>query len=377
MKVGIVGVGASTNVGDGLIAACIRSTVKQVRPDAVISFFDFDIGRYDIDSTRGKPTPARPPKPSNRSYWTRAAKNLCRIFLSTRRRRELRAFCREQDIILAGGGHLLIDNYLYFPSCLALLAVLGGRKKLNYWCVGASGDVSVPARFMLRFALRECRVFVRDSQSRARLLALRLCSKEQIEVLTDPAIFSRDLAECRKIDRDEGGREHLLISLMAPEEMMRHSDLRLDPSTISHYWKSILNQLSQRFRVTLGCNGNPKDVWFVSEELRDGVAHELFVPSSYHELIEILAKTDVAICQRLHSCLPCISMGVPFIAFQWDTKVESILIDLGYEARMVSYGVPAQQLADEVMSLSCSRLQETNRTRERKVAYMHALERIL
>lgn len=137
MNIGIIGVGKSKNIGDQLIVACIYETIKMINKEHNISFFDFDYGDYTLHPIESKDEliPQKISKEKRRLYWPRALKNGVRLLFKSNVK--LKSFLNDKDLIIIGGGHLLIDNYLYFPLKIKKTIEASKEKKFYYGVLAA------------------------------------------------------------------------------------------------------------------------------------------------------------------------------------------------------------------------------------------------
>ncbi|BDX20536.1 hypothetical protein MFKK_33460 [Halopseudomonas aestusnigri] len=342
MKILIVGVGKSKNVGDQLIAACIGETFKNKYRTVELQYYDFNFGTYEVKIGFGaaeRTTDAQVymlAAEKKMSYWPRALKNLL-VFLYRYRSNycAVKQVVKDADLVVVGGGHLFIDNFLNFPLQLFLLSKAGNNKRKVYWCVGSSQRKSFLAKWILRNAIGNDSVFTRDESSRDYLITQGVATAAQVKSLCDPAIFTCDLyQENMKLKRasQRSGVKVLGLAVMDPIEAWRHSHLTITRKRAGKFWASIANAVSPEFELHIMSNGNESDQAFIEQYLIPSVHRPVNViqpPTGCNGLISQISECDVLIGQRLHAVLPAISLGVPTMAVKWDHKVESIVSALG------------------------------------------------
>ncbi|WP_158157149.1 polysaccharide pyruvyl transferase family protein [Vibrio alginolyticus] len=330
LKVGIISVGHSANVGDGLIASMIKSTLDGLDDNFFIdvSFFDIDFGEYDIsesiifDDTKKSISDFK-----NRFYLPRAIKNTIKNLTDKKYKNKALKFIQNQDVIIVGGGHLLIDNYAHFLSKIYVINKLCKKNNINlfYWCVGVSERFSPISKVLLSKAINNRKVYTRDSNSLIHL-KYQLGDNIKAKCIADPAIF------CGDFYATEIKKNSIAIGIMDPSEMRRHSKYEISREDFSRKYIKLLNNIPKEYEVKVFCNGNINDFLFIEKFILPSVRRDnvnfMTRPESYNDLIEILSDCEYVFAQRLHAVLPSISLGKKVVALKWDSKLESIISDL-------------------------------------------------
>lgn len=334
LKIGIVGVGRSANVGDGLIANMIKLTLGEVSSNLCIdvSFFDIDSGEYDISQPiESSDEHKNISEFKNRLYLPRAIKNIYKNLTDSNYKSNAFEFIKEQDLIIVGGGHLLIDNYAHFLSKLYIINKICKKNstELFYWCVGVSRSFSPISKFILYRATRNRKIYTRDSNS---LLNLRSQLDKEINAkcIADPAIF------CGDYFSQENESTSIAIGIMDPSEMKRHSHYEISRMDYAEKYIKLINSIPKEIDVKVFCNGNINDYLFIKEFIKPYVikSNTTFLkrPKNHMDLIRTVSDCKYVFAQRLHAVLPSISLGKRVIALKWDLKLESIVCDLGLES---------------------------------------------
>lgn len=360
----LAGVPKSPNLGDGLIAYTINRMIR-MRGSYRIIHFDLLDGRCPEEET---PSEAAPVVRLNaaglkkratpdwmrmlKAYWLHRAKDS--VMLG-----QVREAVAEADAVFIGGGHLLIDTYLTFPLSVRRVAreAKRQRKPLHIVFVGARGPWSLPAK---RWFLEACRyaetIAVRDADSREFLLAMDASLADKTVALADPALYTLEAfprlpagSGTDRVPASRFARNRPVVGLgiMDPHEMKRHSAFRWERDECADWWRDAAIELTSRgLQVNVFTNGSATDNAFVEMYVKprcaglEGVQF-LGYPTTVAGLVERIAACDAVIAQRLHACIPALSMMKPTYGLIWDQKLSSIFRELGLESHLVDFRRPA------------------------------------
>lgn len=137
------------------------------------------------------------------------------------------------------------------------------------------------------------------------------------------------------------------LGIMDPNEMRRSTELRWDREQCAEWWRTTAALLSGKgYEVRVFTNGADTDNAFVEQMVKprcSGLQNVSFnaYPATVNELIAQIAGCDAVIAQRLHACLPAISMRKPTYGIIWDKKLSSIFRDLDLAHHLVNFNHPA------------------------------------
>jgi polysaccharide pyruvyl transferase WcaK-like protein len=291
-----------------------------------------------------------------KSYWLHMRKN---ISITP----QLRKAIVEADTVFIGGGHLLIDTYWTFPLSVRRIAVEAMRlnKPFHLVFVGARGPWSLLGK---RWMLEVCRnaetIAVRDEDSRRFLVGMDRMLEQKTVALSDPALFTMETFDFRLRERSK--RRIIGLGVMDPYEMNRHCNLRWERNECALWWRELAFGLTESgCDVRIFTNGANTDNAFVEKCLKPQIGNHsniIFVsyPKTVKQLVGSIVDCDVVIAQRLHACIPAISMGKPTFGLIWDRKLENIFKDLYLESFLIDF----RQSVDKVIAkiLRCSALPE-------------------
>ncbi|KYG59429.1 polysaccharide pyruvyl transferase family protein [Planococcus maritimus] len=240
----------------------------------------------------------------------------------------------ETDVVVIGGGHLLIDNYLNFPTAIDNIvkeAKIQGIPVI-FAFVGAKGPWSKTAKELLTSALEYATyIVVRDRDSKEFLLSINKNLNEKLVAISDPALFVKEIIG---VSSEEKVKTNIGLGIMDPNEIRRHSNLRWSRRKSALWWSELAkNLVSKGYQVSIFTNGAATDngfvEYFIKKELKDVQEVDYCeYPTTHVMLLNSIKKQDIIIAQRLHACLPAISLGKITFGLAWDRKLENILKEL-------------------------------------------------
>ncbi|MFC4775857.1 polysaccharide pyruvyl transferase family protein [Paenibacillus sp. GCM10023252] len=393
-KVLLAGVPQSPNLGDGLIAHTINQLISMQGKHEVVHF-DLLHGLWEDEqmhqplaavsggSAAGafaaaavKPAAqARLNEAGTRKKMTPDALRRLKAYWLHRRKdpvmnEQLRRAVSEADAVYIGGGHLLIDTYWTFPLAVRRVAMEAKRqgKPLHLLLVGARGPWSRQAQWWL---LEVCRIAatiaVRDEDSKKFLLQLDPKLASKTVALADPALYTPEafnlaiepegpaeieLSPAERVMASGTGavRQRVIgLGIMDPNEMNRHCEHRWEREDCAQWWSDAAQAIvSSGSTVRIFTNGAGTDNAFVEQYVKPlckgNPAIELMpYPATVHQLVNSIAGCDAVIAQRLHACMPALSMNKPTYGVIWDKKLESIFTDIGLGSHLIDFRVPAEQ----------------------------------
>ncbi|EPN4479345.1 polysaccharide pyruvyl transferase family protein [Vibrio cholerae] len=340
MKIVIVSVGLSPNIGDQLIAKTLGSVIEKNDKNDV-TYIDLHHGLYDIEFSQreislSNYTPNK--EKLNKKYTPRLIKSLLTCNPLSQ---ETKVKIKESDLVIIGGGHLLIDNYFDFMIRIINHVTFAKKhnKKIIFWSVGVGTKHTIYWKLAAKYFLKGIPIYTRDSKSEDRVKRLGLNAKG---TNLDPAFFTSNI-----FDGNIGTKSNSIsIFIMDPYEMNRHSDYRVSRELATKWWCSIIAKAIGTFdNVTICNNGSMSDYFFIKKfivpELEKLSLIEKCVISprvlKYDQLINNVKMSEVIIAQRLHAIIPSVSFGKKVIGIKWDSKVTDIVSDIGMEDILVSY----------------------------------------
>ncbi|GGF98566.1 polysaccharide pyruvyl transferase family protein [Paenibacillus abyssi] len=405
----LAGVPLSPNLGDGLIASTLNRIIR-MKGNVEIIHFDLVQGRCKgggslspMDESRAVSEHSNINRLNQGGIRKRLTPNWMRMAKSywlhrrkdTLMQEQIRKAVAESDAVLIGGGHLLIDTYLTFPLSVRRVAVEAKRqrKPLHIVTVGARGPWSLPAKAWFLDVCRTAEtISVRDHDSRKFLLSMDAGLETKTVVLSDPALYTPEafplaFAHRSKPERVGSSPQEVMpvvgLGIMDPHEMNRHSEYRWERDACASWWRDLAAHLvRQGFAVDFFTNGSATDNAFMEQYIKPCASNIERVyfrpyPTTVYGLVEQIADCDAVIAQRLHACIPSLSMFKPTYGLIWDRKLENIFKDLGLEANVIDFHIPAAQVAQRLDLSAPMPLGVRERLREKKAQINDYVGRIV
>lgn len=348
----------SNNLGDGVIAESLAYLLRRHEPGAEVSLLDLNDrpGAYGSTGARAR----RQPWP-RRLIWLRHLPGLFGLNPSRRWWRQLRELARSilawispwdpplapYDLVVFGGGQLLMDNDLWFPSRLWLQRRRLGphSRSLAIHACGVGRQWSPLGRWLVKQLLADRHLVactVRDSQSRSWALEHLDCGGLELEVVPDPALWA---AEAFDVGR-KNSNTPLGVGIMMPPLPGQGGDPDaagwLSETFLLSFWPELIERSVAFGRnVRMFTNGAPEDQAFaegiyasLSAPLQE-CTELLPRPRQPSELVELIAGCGCLVAQRLHALIISCSLGVPAVGLVWDDKVRQFGIMAGCPERML------------------------------------------
>ncbi|WP_211452186.1 polysaccharide pyruvyl transferase family protein [Collimonas antrihumi] len=346
MKIVICAVPYSPNLGDGVIYENIRQLLLERVPNADISALDI-AGRDDFSVATV----------SRKSLINKVPKLLqpsavCLYFglqYILRWRRKWTERLTGANLVMIGGGQLLLDVHLNFPVKLFLLSCIlksiGKSGKVAVFGVGVSPSMSAAGTWLLRRTWRNLApvyVSTRDSASAENLRRI-LARPLDVNVMPDPGIYSRQTYAAFLAQRSPGSILGICIS--SPLELNQSDMEKQDYGRrIGAYFLELVRQASASgYRVHLFTNGAPEDEALkdrLAADLGPGQVHNLPRPVLPSELVANISRCDSIIAHRLHANIVAYSLDIPSIGLSWDSKVQSFFALTGRDDFFIRESVP-------------------------------------
>lgn len=331
----------SPNLGDGLLVECLEWGCRQQLSHAVASSIDLAGRTAYAEGPRLRAallaTLTRLPDRMRRAAVDAA--------LRTAVRRRLLPFYRERlwgaDAVIVGGGNLLSDVDLNFPTKLAAALSVASEAGVPVWIYGCGvGERwSAAGHALFEHALRGTRlidVFLRDEASK-RAWDERLGQATGIlgKVVPDPGLLAAHVygvPRCGPPDR----RLRLGVGVIAPVAIGYHGGTPTRASELSAWLSALIaGAIAAGHAVSLVSNGSPEDTAFARALLArlrqrfPASALELPRHRAPCDLVHTVAGVSRFVGFRLHGLICARSLGVPTFALRWDHKVDAFMQAIG------------------------------------------------
>ena len=358
MKIALLNVKFSPNLGDGLLSECLERELARALPGATVISIDL-AGRAQYrghgPSRRGRVIALLEALPR----WAR--RRAVRLALAALVRFRLRGHVRMRligiDAVVVGGGNLLSDTDLNFPMKLAgaLDEVARAGLPVAVHAVGVNRRWSAAGHHLFVRALCAAPLItatVRDQRSqRAWHDLLEPHGLPPAGLAGDPGL----LAYChfeptrRNVpsDRDaDTGSALVGLCITSPLAVRYHASGAPPALDFAIWYQTAARALvAAGLRVVLFTNGSPEDraflgrhgaAWTAAANTGDPLAmHPVTIAPAFStptELVEFLARCDMVIAHRMHACIVAHSFAIPTIGLKWDVKLDSFFTLAGREA---------------------------------------------
>jgi len=362
MKIAICGEVYSPNLGDGVIAHSLAWLFNYVNSKADISFLDFEARTNynissDIISSSSNVFRVFHRKFSNFSSYRKIMFAL-RWYLY--KRKKLNAFWRKEiidtDLVVIGGGQLLMDNDLVFPFKIHQLVATAANldKSIVFYGCGVGSHWSSYGLSLIRSALLNKNVqgiYLRDYGSCCALKKICPEIRSKIHLTIDPALFA---SEAFKIASPK--QSYVIgLGLASPMVLQRHSfeDKKyLHKEVVKQFWIDLVSYLRARHnKVIFFTNGAIEDQKFAQEVISNINENERFSatllprPLKPETLVDYISNCNAIVAHRLHANIIAYSLDKPFVALGWDKKV----LDFGKMVGLSEFFVEPSNLNSELV----------------------------
>jgi polysaccharide pyruvyl transferase WcaK-like protein len=348
VKIALLNVKFSPNLGDGLLAECLERELATASPGATVVSIDL-AGRRQYrghgPSRRGRVIALLEALP--RWARRRAVRVALALLVRLRLRRHVRDRLTGVDAVVVGGGNLLTDTDLNFPMKLAgaLGEVARAGLPVGVHAVGVNRRWSRAGHQLFVRALCAAPLFtatVRDTRSQqAWCDLLEPHGLPNAGLARDPGL----LAGCHfDPPRRNRGEPQVGLCVTSPLAVRYHAS-GTPPQIDYGAWYPLAARalVSAGMRVVLFTNGSPEDRAFLARHgaqwgaqvAADDPGHTVTIAPAFAtpaDLIGFIAGCDVIIAHRMHACIAAHAFAIPAIGLKWDVKLESFFALAGREA---------------------------------------------
>ncbi|GEM_PF-1758341 len=330
-RIVICGATYSRNLGDGILSDCLAFEMRRQCPNIDVVVADIS-GRqgYHESVLKGKArilsTIRRLPRILSRAL---VLAGLLR-FAARKAVPAWKSFFRKDDLVVIGGGHLLLDHNLNFPVKLAILSYYARKNKSScaLYGVGVSPEWSYLGKFLFSPVVQRSHyVSVRDKSSKDYLERHLPDLGQAVNVVVDPGYLAAIVyANVPSLDAGVG------LNISDPDELSTYgSGLDNSVHRFDQFWADIAKYyLESGRKVTIFTNGADEDEDYVARlvagksfnAIRDRV-NVVDRASTPAQLVATVKSLQLLIGHRLHSHIVAFAHKIPSVAIGWDTKIIS------------------------------------------------------
>jgi polysaccharide pyruvyl transferase WcaK-like protein len=340
-RVVIAGEVYSPNLGDGIISETMRYIFTQVDPGLEVIPLDISGRQTSNPDTPISSLTRLKVIDLVRRYAPALYARLNAARLEYHFRRGLGDRWRQTlagaDALVIGGGQLLMDDFLDFPTKLAQLGRLAREidLPLHISACGVGNDWSPRGKLLIEEVLVQATsTTLRDAISQTRLG--RLFPGHISECTADPAIWAAQLYSGPQamVGKTIG------LGLLNPADLKLRNPGQTSPmSELEAFWLGLFSTLRQHgIQFELFGNGSLTDQAFgqrlvAAARSKLGLSIHLAPrPTQPVELAHRVSGYAGVVAFRLHAILLAISFGLPCLGLAWDAKVPALfdVLDLGH-----------------------------------------------
>lgn len=364
MKIIILNVKYSTNVGDGVIAECIEHSLKNIMPGIEIESLDLGgresygdsgvikAGNGIANRMKDRILPLYhmlPPAVRMKVSSVLTLRSLHKNILPRWKKR-----IGWSDAIILGGGHIFSDIDLYFPLRIYEALKIAAPKKIPVfvYAVGVSKEYSPKGHKYLKDALGANHVAYAAQRDDLSQSNWRQCfTTPSSGIVRDPGVLARDVYGPR-VDRPRA-RKRVGISVIG-DASRNNPDKQIDlfAGDARLYWDAAVGFVERGHDVIVFTNGAVED-----EAVKAGVAKILKAegekyaphitvaerPKTPQELADIIKGLDGMVARRLHANIVAYSYGVPHVGLGRGGKHLGFFESVG----RTRYLLPSEEISAE------------------------------
>lgn len=348
MKIVLVAVKYSSNVGDGVIAECLEKILPLHIANASVTSVDLSgkagYGSHGVSRRAPAAVGILQKMPG-------ALRSLSTVLLnwtisSVLLRKRWEHLLADADVIILGGGQLFQDTDFYFPPRVrtALDIVSRSGKPVYIYAVGVSKSISPVSRHFFKQGLRHAKVrgtWVRDSASQRNFERI-LGSVDG--VFRDPGLLAAAVFPTSSSPEKPKARRRLGICLTNPGALNQEGQRQgggVWPDR-QFYVDLISEACTQDIDCALLTAGSEGDHSFACELVeqlrlapRSRNVRLMPRPVTPSDMVRQISAVDCLISQRMHPNIVAYSLGIPSIGLQWDHKLESFFRSVERERFLV------------------------------------------
>lgn len=245
------------------------------------------------------------------------------------------------ECVVVGGGNLLADLDLNFPTKLRLAIIAAAQRNLPvfiYGC-GVSSGWSKRGLALMNEALATGAVrgvFVRDERSRAIWDELfGVPHSLRAKIVRDPGLLACDVYN----PPVAGPGAPVGINITSQIALDYHAEDAPSAAALDQWYVDLAQGLLERgHSLALFTNGSPEDratLAALKPRLDAlGAGGQISYPEvgTPSQLVSIIAGLSGLAAFRMHAIIAAFSCGVPFLALSWDPKLASFVESVGQGA---------------------------------------------
>lgn len=338
MKILVLGVYYSANLGDGVICECTAARLKEHFPDSKIIIKDI-LNRKEFKILEASSYPEL--RQRTKREKLRKTATLCgwdKVLTHEQYRLNqclpyIEKVCEEEyDLTIVAGGQLFMDRYfLFLDAYISRLSKRNIPIYLNACGTGPTYSKTIRKRFANALMNPYVRLIsCRDDASFIRKIYMGV--EKKIEETYDPALWCSEVYHLSQNPNSE---------ITGLGMMYTNS---IDSDKVAVFWVKLIRCFEKEGKAwKIFVNGSPDDVVFVKyvlsqlPELSDPWEQYCMpAPERPEALVRLIGEFKSIVSFRLHSHIIAASLNVPSIALVWDEKLRFYFEKIGHSERCLT-----------------------------------------
>lgn len=234
---------------------------------------------------------------------------------------------KKADVVIIGGGALLQDNAMTFPTSLLAIRLfnLVHKKKLLVLGCSVGDEFSFLGKFFINFFLKNCAdIYLRDPNS------VNNISKNfgiNAKLIPDHALRLELMTSNDKKCNNENIICGVNILNFSAHGRSSQKDFQ---ENYTNFFDTLITQMlnnSEFQKVILFTTGDSNDKEMLEKIYNKHAKNnenkiEIYIPDTYTNLISFMSSLDVLFNSRLHASILGLVSETPTLSVIWDKKVE-------------------------------------------------------
>lgn len=336
MRILLLGLYYSNNLGDAVICDCVAARLRAHFPSAQIVVRDFmnrtafppaeEVAIRELNRRRRRMQLRR--SVSTYLKWDKQAKH--EKAQVAKNMAYIQSVCAERyDLAVFAGGQIFADGLaLYLEAFVRCLSQRGTPMLFNAAGVGPMASGYIESR--LSAALSDPWVrWISSRDDAGRIQRSYLGREKQVAQTFDPALWCADVYHIERDTRSDVVGLGMMYAASVPT------------GAAIRFWRSLIRMLEKRgIRWRIFVNGSGHDVAFAREVISRlpecPLPFEEYltpVPRCPEELVKMLSGFRSILSFRLHSHIIAASLDIPSVAIVWDHKLRFFFDKIGHGER--------------------------------------------
>lgn len=342
MKIAVLGLYYSSNLGDAIICDCVMNWMRESFPKAHIDLIDIE-GKKEFStqvSMSVKEIKIRQVKSRIEEWLTRH--NIDMMCFWNKRDVQLRQKLYDKiaaehyDIAVFAGGQLFMD-WLSMDVSEFVKRFVYVHTPVFFNACGTGKALSRYIRERLKSALLSDVVkFISSRDNVEEINRLYLSSDKHAVKTFDPALWADCVYGKRKKDNIPVGLGVMHCVYIPCDKLEK-------------FWMDVIKELETRgIEWKMFCNGAIEDYNLglrVLEKMRMPKENKMMkIAVRPEELVDQISEFSSLISFRLHSHIVAASLNIPAVGINWDEKLKFFYGNIGHKERCLPVGCPAQEV---------------------------------